>query len=445
MESFEHLATSLASLIKWAPVSSVLASAATLIGPSALMISGRAPRLGPGRALWVGLRTRLPILRPSIVQSQRADEAALLRNSILSLKPGQFQVVTGPKGVGEWQIREKLSSLSRLRHSTSGSFLTSLCAGKTTMVNTAVYGMYGVLSVPVAKGATSQEILTSTQRAVTQYAWTSLDSATGATRVNTWHKRIFGCPLLVILCVEEHRIGTPLAEYADVSAAARRLASLGYRVVIDASDNSLHPETRATLREVTMFVPEMAFNVLQTLPELQGLIAALREEDLEQVTWEILGGVPATYMSLLTDVDKVDGVGVAGVVGQRLADDLRKANDLVRTAEEAKPALEHLFSLFRTKDYVPVSYLKQNKIKESESAIHRVLRPTFLPDSRTTSALTPVSQTMRVVLRHRANDEAPSVEKVREVLRERARMASATPSGSKGKAGSTSSKGEPLK
>ncbi len=66
-----------------------------------IILNGFAPRVGPVRAMSVGLETALPILRPSITRSQRVADVEAFLKMIDALESDQYAVVSGGKGVGE--------------------------------------------------------------------------------------------------------------------------------------------------------------------------------------------------------------------------------------------------------------------------------------------------------------------------------------------------------
>jgi hypothetical protein len=74
-------------------------SAAVLV-PSAAVLSGLVPRLGPGRAVSLALRTFRPRLFSRQDVSQRKDDVQTLRGMLSSVNKDQYVVVSGPKGVG---------------------------------------------------------------------------------------------------------------------------------------------------------------------------------------------------------------------------------------------------------------------------------------------------------------------------------------------------------
>ena len=102
------------------------ASVAAVLAPPAL-IAGAVPRVGPLRALVLGLSSRI-FLRANPV-SQRTQEVASLRSFLASKHKDQYGIAAGPKGVG-----------------------------KTCVVDTATEATFGVVSVGVAPGKSHDAI-----------------------------------------------------------------------------------------------------------------------------------------------------------------------------------------------------------------------------------------------------------------------------------------------
>ncbi len=88
LESMAHIATTLASM-------------AAILSPAA-MASGLAPRLGPGRAIALALRSRFGAVGTR--SSQRDAEVKKLRALTTNAARDQYCVVMGPKGVGEFDV-----------------------------------------------------------------------------------------------------------------------------------------------------------------------------------------------------------------------------------------------------------------------------------------------------------------------------------------------------
>ena len=77
-------------------VASIVASWAAIAAPPAIAI-GLVPRLGPMRAIVLGLSTRF---RRAQAVSQRAAEVRTLSTMLSTVQRDQYVVVSGPKGVG---------------------------------------------------------------------------------------------------------------------------------------------------------------------------------------------------------------------------------------------------------------------------------------------------------------------------------------------------------
>ena len=80
-------------------VISIIASLAAIAAPPAAFAIGLVPRLGPLRAIVLGLSTRLRFKRAQDA-SQRVNDVHTLRNMLSTVQRDQYVVVTGPKGIG---------------------------------------------------------------------------------------------------------------------------------------------------------------------------------------------------------------------------------------------------------------------------------------------------------------------------------------------------------
>ncbi len=77
-------------------VVSIIASFAAIAAPPAAVV-GLVPRLGPLRAIVLGLSTRF---RRAQDVSQRTNEVRSLSTMLSTVQRDQYVVVSGPKGVG---------------------------------------------------------------------------------------------------------------------------------------------------------------------------------------------------------------------------------------------------------------------------------------------------------------------------------------------------------
>lgn len=82
-------------------------------------------------------------------------------------------------------------------------------------------------------------------------------------------------PIIVITAEERHK-GEP---YAQIAEAARDLAYMGIRVVIDCPDSALY-NPPFTLREIFYEMEPMSLDLIEQIPEIQGLIAFLKKNNM---------------------------------------------------------------------------------------------------------------------------------------------------------------------
>ncbi len=155
---------------------------------------------------------------------------------------------------------------------------------------------------------------------------------------------IFRTPVTVVLSAVERK---PEQQFADIESAARALTAVyGFRVIIDASTNSLPDSAIATKREKVLEVEPMARDVLESMPELKGLLDALKEAGMADITWTCVGGNPADYRALLgqweecacSDVNPIAARFVRGLLG--------KAVRHVVDAVAANKRLKELYARF---------------------------------------------------------------------------------------------------
>ena len=76
----------------------ILAPATTILAPAA-MAAGILPRMGPGRAIVLALRSRF--VSAGTAPSQRTAEVGKLREMAANAAADRYCIVVGPKGVGE--------------------------------------------------------------------------------------------------------------------------------------------------------------------------------------------------------------------------------------------------------------------------------------------------------------------------------------------------------
>jgi hypothetical protein len=332
-------------------VVTIVASLAAIAAPPAALAIGLVPRLGPMRAIVLALSTRF---RRAQDVSQRTNELHMLRSMLSSSQKAQYVIVSGPKGVG-----------------------------KTCLVDTTLQYTFGVVSVRVAAGANTKEILADTYRAITRSNISFLDYSGGALRVLWWHYFFFRQPVTVVLQATERSSAEP---FAALHGAARALThDFGVRVLIDASNNSLPVETTATKREKILELEPMQRALLEQIPELKPLHDALKKANLADVVWIWVGGNPADYKSLWGSWQDHQGTVIdqpmafERVVAVFVRNLRSQALENVNIALASNKHLRGLFDKFRESSEVPSTTLKEMElVRPPPDKVLRLVRRTFI-------------------------------------------------------------------
>jgi hypothetical protein len=224
---------------------------------------GAVPKAGVGRA--VGLALRSMVFFGPALKSVRIDKVLQLRTAWKDLPREQYIVVHGPKG-----------------------------AGKTTVVNTALAHMPGVVHVRVSAGRSENEIVEDALSAVTKTR--SFFKPYGSAQRVALFYSMFSLGTsrpTVILRAGEREAGE---RFASIGGAARLLSSdYNLRVVIDASNNSLPEAAEQTIREIIFAVNLMPKEQLYSIEELKDMRKALGP--YEELVWKVVGGILRTTIN----------------------------------------------------------------------------------------------------------------------------------------------------
>lgn len=366
---------------------SIAASVAAIAVPAAAI--GVVPRFGPGRALALGLTTRL-FSRPAVASARAADVAALRRMLAASCR-GQYIIVAGPPGVG-----------------------------KSCIITSATEGLSGVVTVRVPAGAPEPSILSDAFTALTRYYLRTLDQSGSARRVLWWHALLFRAPAIVVLQAAARK---PTQAFADLDSAARALAGdYGVRVIIDASSCSLPDEALETLREMVLEVEPMPRATLEALPELAPLLAALRVEGVADVVWDALGGVPAAYLALRSawvagGACDADAARVAVAFVQDALGKAIRARDEALAANGALALVYSRFAAPSSAHQVPFAMLAALRIvRPAPDRVLRAVQVRASPGAEGSGlrVLVPASAAVGLVLRHELA-EPPSLTRLRDL------------------------------
>jgi len=396
---------------------SSVAQAATIFGTMAAVLvppvvvvgaaAGRIPRLGPGRAVALALRSRLG--SAGTRSSQRDAEVMVLRAMTTTAAADQYCVVVGPKGVGEFAFapRDAPRHFS-VRALIPVAFPFFSHAGKTCIVNTATKRAWGVVRVRVKAGASEGKIVADALRAVTRCHLLTLDQGPGAARVQWFHALLFRAPPTIVLQAAERDAGK---DYAEISSSCRALVDFGFRVIVDASHNALSDSATLTEREQVLVVEPMPRELLENLKGLGNLVGALREAGLLDVMWAVVGGNPADYFNLDTAWVRSGRGDVAAVTELFVKEQLGKAIEARDAAVVAHEGFSPLYTLFASADAVPLSTLTDMKLMRPSP--DKVLRKVWRDDML---VLVPATQAMAVVLRHKLETKAPSMDALKAML-----------------------------
>jgi hypothetical protein len=358
------------ALLTFANMSTII----SVIIPSTAVLSGVVPRVGPGRALALAARSWMHRAKKV---SQRDDATRTLCGMLRNLGEDQYIVVTGQKGVG-----------------------------KTVVVNTATQRTCGVVSVPVAPGTPQKNIVADVLSEIANSRVGFIDPRPSVRRILWWYGLFLPRPL-VVLRAGERRDGQ---DYADIPGAARELAGYGLRVLIDGSTNSLPSEVLTTLRQDVLELEPMPRNILRSIPEYESLIHVLHEEGLEDVTWQVLGGVPAHFDEIVTQLKRNEPAAYRRVIVNYILDEVGKAVDRRDTTLAAYPAMKSILDLFKTQNEVPKSLLTEKGIVSPSP--NKVLR--YVMRSHV-AKLVPADAAMALVLRFCVS-ATPSIEMLQKLI-----------------------------
>jgi hypothetical protein len=215
--------------------------------------------------------------------------------------------------------------------------------------------------------------------------------------VRFWHALVFRVPPTIVLEASERR---KTQDYADVSASCRTLVGLGFRVIVDASHNSISEDAVATLREDVLDLDLMPRKLIEGLTDLGDLHAALREADLADVAWAVLGGNPAYYYGLAAVWNGSSRVDIAGALQSFVDAKLAVALDDRESMLQTNERLAQLYERFQTADAVPISAYSELKLvrPSPDKVLRKVLRRMEVSSE---SLLVPATPAMGLVLRYK--------------------------------------------
>jgi len=204
---------------------------------------------------------------------------------------------------------------------------------------------------------------------------------------------------LIVMRTSERPPGKPCAE---VTGALRRLRDVfGLPVIVDGSPNSLDQNLFTTTREVIYDIKPMSRDQISHLPQFQDFPAKVRNDpELCDVMWEVMGGIPSYYDTLLFRLRLASGQDPKTVVEQFLLGIIQKAVDTVVDARMSDSNLRQLCDLYlSTQKPIPVKELERRKMTRNlPDKVFRQVREGGI------AVLEPATSAVLLVLRHGLNE-----------------------------------------
>jgi hypothetical protein len=355
-------------------------------GGTVVSAVGLVPRIGPGRAVWIALRSRFAF-KPN-PESLRFAEIKLLRSMLADKDFGQgYLVVTGDKGVG-----------------------------KTCLLNTVTSKTAGVIKVKALPSDNERTIIKNALQRLTRIPFDFIPPFDSAKRVIFWY-RLFtlGRSPIVVINAAERKVGQ---DYAGLTGAVRTLVDdYKLRVVVDGSPNSLDETLLRTKRQSVFDIKPMTKEVVWQIGQLQDLFKYAKEAGLEDSMFAVLGGIPADYEEIWRNskIDLQAGRDAKEVIGAHLCAAISAAIDLVNDSKKKGNDMEEIIKLFdKEKMWIQCTTLTDKKLERpTPDKVFRQVKQSGI------SVLIPASNAIGIVLQHNLTEE-PSLTELEKLLKKNA-------------------------
>ena len=339
--------------------------------------AGLMPRIGPGRAVWIALRSRFAF-KPN-PESLRLAEIKLLRTMIAKKDIGQsYLVVTGEKGVG-----------------------------KTCLLNTVTSKTAGVIKLEAQPGHSEDTIITNALQRLTRIQFDFIPPFDSAKRV-IFYYRLFtlGRSPIIVINATERKVGQ---DYAGLTGAVRTLVDkYKLRVIIDGSPNSLDETLLRTTRQSVFDIKPMDKEMVWKIAQLKGLFKYAKEAGLEDTMHAVLGGIPSRYEELWRNsmIDLEAGRDAREVIGAHLCAAIYAAINLARDSKKKGNDMEEIIKLFdKEKAWIRSDTLTDKKLERpTPDKVFREVKRDGI------SVLIPASNAIGIVLRHSLTKQPSLIE-----------------------------------
>ncbi len=339
---------------------------------------GIIPKVGAVRALTLAFHSKIRGMRPT---SQRIKDVHALQRELTKMKKGNYIVVTGAKGIG-----------------------------KSCVIDTVTSYTCGVVSLKVHQATPAYSIIQNALMRLTKTRIPYWDLHAATKRVLFFYNLFARSPPIVVFQVSERM---DKGEYAEIPGAARDLADLGLRVLVDGSTNSIPFEALNTKRELVLDLDPMTQETLENITDLKDVIDILKKKDLFDVVWAVIGGVPSDFITLCENIKYADQKDIESVVESFLQMMITKSSFAILRTRISHPQIDPILKKFKEVDEILLKDFLKERIQRPSP--DKVLREKMRGGK---VVLVPVDSAMAFVLKHNlcVVDEAPSLEKLKTLM-----------------------------
>jgi hypothetical protein len=361
----EDISNTTAINIKETTYSTLLKTTIGIASAAALMT-----RRGPRHAFMLYIRSKY-FIKP-VRRSQRIDEVKGIKLAIDQLSRYKYLVFKGPKGIG-----------------------------KTCAIQTALSDVGGVVYInSIRPGTKSEKIYEDSIKTVTIDYKSEFDNDEYARRILWWFSLFGKKPIIVIPASERY----PGQKFAEIPYASIRLTEMGFKVLIDSSENALQGDPYG--KEDIWEMKPMTIETVSSLEQFQELFEFLEKNNLLAVSLMILGGTPLSFDELNDILNNIPNdeqklAAVKDFLNSKIENAIIARDKIIRQYPKIKDTLENF------KGKIEFSFL--NNLLETPSKpypdlkkIFRIYSPIILNEEtgeeRWKTYYGPVNQQIKIVL-----------------------------------------------
>eukprot|EP01035_Chromulina_nebulosa_P022069 gene22069-28567_t len=347
---------------------------------AALSLSGLVPRIGPGRAIWIAFRSRFAFSKMPV--SVRDVEVKQIKEEISNKNFGQsYLIITGDKGIG-----------------------------KSCLLSTATNRTCGIVNVEVQPGESENNIIKASLQNLVNLPFEFVPHRYSARRVIFWYYLLsFGNTPTIIINATERKTGQ---EYASLTGAVRTLVDkFKLRVIIDGSPNSLDDSLFRTERAEAIEIKPMTKEMIWSLPQLKEFISVIDTNNLGDVVWLVLGGIPARFERVQKKFEKIkSSMDAKELIGELLCNEIYSAIKIVDLAQETNSNMKEIIKLFdkEINGIIRKSLIDKGLIRPTPDKVFHEMKINGV------STLVPCSNAIGIVLRNDLTKE-PTMEDLKKI------------------------------